>query len=118
VHVHELTCCSDENPENWNPSDPQAVADVDVNWEEVSDRIDYEPEWDDETEKKWELLRKPVIPETSFEEVDDTPPAESRLAEKFAKSGLQVIVKIASTELTPEKPEFPVGGWHVSSFLQ
>ena len=33
------------------------------------------------------------------------------LRERFAD--LQVIVKIGSTELTPDKPEFPVGGWHV-----
>jgi hypothetical protein len=63
-------------------------------------------------------LRKPVIPEPSFEEVDYVPAPEKRLAEKFAKSGLQVIVKIASIELTPDKPEFPMGGWHVSFALQ
>lgn len=28
--------------------------------------------------------------------------------------GLQVIVKLTSIELTPEKPEFPAGSWHVS----
>jgi hypothetical protein len=64
------------------------------------------------------LLRRPVIPEASFEDVDYAPAPDKRLAEKFAKSGLQVIVKMASIELTPDKPEFPVGGWHVSSALQ
>jgi hypothetical protein len=28
-----------------------------------------------------------------------------------------VIVKMASIELTPEKPEFSAGSWHVSFFL-
>jgi hypothetical protein len=59
-------------------------------------------------------LRTPIIPEASFEDIDYTPELEGRIAEKFAKSGLQVIVKMASIELTPDKPDFPIGGWHVS----
>lgn len=62
---------------------------------------------------KWEKLRKPKIPAIPFKEVDYTPKPGKRLAERFAASGLQIIVKMASIELTPEKPEFPVGGWHV-----
>lgn len=115
---HGLTYYSDENNKNWDPSDPQEVANVEVNWEEVGSRHEYDPEYDDETEKKWELLRKPVIPEPSFEDIDYAPAQEKRLAAKFAKSGLQVIVKMASIELTPDKPEFPAGGWHVSSALR
>jgi hypothetical protein len=94
------------------------VAHVEVNWQEVGDRLEYDPEWDDETHKKWQLLRKPIIPEASFEDVDYSPALGKRLIERFAKSGLQVIVKMASIELTPDKPEFPVGGWHVSCTLQ
>jgi hypothetical protein len=60
------------------------------------------------------LFRQPVIPEASYEDIDYNPAPEERLAVKFAKSGLQVIVKMASIELTPDKPEFPAGGWHVS----
>lgn len=112
---HLLTRTSDENKQNWDPSNPQAVADVKVDWEKVAGRFQYDPDYDDETEKKWQVLRKPVIPEIPFTEVDYAPESEKRLAEKFAQSGLQVIVKIASIELTPENPEFPVGGWHVSS---
>jgi hypothetical protein len=67
-----------------------------------------------ENEKKWELLRRPVIPEPVYEKADYDPKDGTRLSEKFASSGLQIIVKMASVELTPEKPEFPVGGWHVS----
>lgn len=115
-----LTTFSDQNEENWIPSDPQEFAGIEINWDETGqDRVEYHPEWnDDETEKKWELLRKPVIPEPSFENVDYTPPTGSRLRERFAKSGLQIIVKLASIELTPEKPEFPVGGWHVRISFQ
>jgi hypothetical protein len=100
---------------------------VKVDWNEVN-RIYggehwaykfYDPEdesgYEDEATKKWELLRKPVIPEPIYEEVDYEPTPEERLSKKFASSGLQVIVKIASIELTPDKPEFPVGGWHVGT---
>jgi hypothetical protein len=74
----------------------------------------YNPKRDDEAESKWRLLRKPRIPEPepATESIEYTP-NQMGLAERFRESGLQVIVKIASTELSPEKPEFPVGGWHV-----
>jgi hypothetical protein len=60
------------------------------------------------------MFRKPVIPEASFMDVDYAPLPGERLVDKFQKSGLQIIVKMASIELTPEQPEFPLGGWHVS----
>lgn len=35
------------------------------------------------------------------------------LEQEFRESGLQVIVKLASVELTPEKPEYSGGNWHL-----
>jgi len=35
------------------------------------------------------------------------------IRDRFRDTGLQVIVKMASIELTLEKPDFPPGGWHV-----
>ena len=64
-------------------------------------------------EAKWSAVRKPVLPEPSFEDVDYGVKHGQRLSEKFHNSGLQVIVKLASIELTPEKPQFPHGSWHV-----
>lgn len=66
--------------------------------------------------EKWKELRKPVIPKAIFKDIDYAPGPGKRLAERFAKSGLQIIVKIASMELTPDKPEIPKEIWHVSSF--
>lgn len=64
------------------------------------------------TEVAWKKIR---------EAVQKAPPAfkpwkygvkdGSSLKEQFDR--LQVIVKMASIELTPEKPDFPEGGWHV-----
>jgi septum formation topological specificity factor MinE len=48
-----------------------------------------------------------------FKKIEYAPKAGQRLIERFRQSGLQIIVKLASIELTPEKPHFPVGGWHV-----
>ena len=35
------------------------------------------------------------------------------LRKKFKDTGLQIIVKLASIYLTPEKPRYPGGSWHV-----
>lgn len=103
---------SDYNKDNWDPSDQEVLANAEVNWEDLGE-IPPDPEQEDVTERKWDALRKPVQPQPhAFKEVDYTP--LNRIAEKFRKMGLQVIVKMASIELTPEKPEFPAGGWHVS----
>ena len=62
---------------------------------------------------EWVEGREAILPEpNAFEEIDYAPP--QRLREKFKEHGLQVIVKMASIELTPEKPYFPAGSWHVS----
>jgi hypothetical protein len=70
--------------------------------------------WEEELARhKWEILRKPVIPEPPVQDIDYAPQSRKRLVDRFRESGLQVIVKIASIELTPEKPHFPQGSWHV-----
>jgi hypothetical protein len=61
---------------------------------------------------KWREIRDPILPGTrDYEPV--TYQVRQTLGERFKDSGLQVIVKMASIELTPEKPDFPVGGWHI-----
>ncbi|KAF3009738.1 hypothetical protein E8E13_009270 [Curvularia kusanoi] len=110
----------DENAENWDPSDPQLCADVEVDQSTLNHHgwTDHYLQEDDGGKKalietKWKALRKPVLPNVCFEDVEYEPKTESRLFDKFRDSGLQIIVKIASIELTPEKPQFPQGGWHV-----
>ncbi|KAH6603880.1 hypothetical protein Trco_007326 [Trichoderma cornu-damae] len=61
---------------------------------------------------QWVESREAILPEPrGFEEIDYAPP--QRIRDKFKQHGLQVIVKMASIELTPEKPDFPTGAWHV-----
>lgn len=77
------------------------------------------PNVDDETmaRAKWKKFREAKLPDPlPYVPVDYAP--EQSLREKFKEKGLQVIVKMASIELTPEKPEFPAGSWHVSKPLR
>ncbi|KFY35493.1 hypothetical protein V494_05861 [Pseudogymnoascus sp. VKM F-4513 (FW-928)] len=69
-------------------------------------------EADDVRKLKWEHTRDPLLPEPDDETKINYLCQES-LREKFKDTGLQVIVKMATIELTPEKPDFPMGGWHV-----
>lgn len=39
------------------------------------------------------------------------------LKERFAERGLQIIVKLANIHLTPQKPEYEGGTWHVEGQL-
>ena len=40
-----------------------------------------------------------------------------KLEEDFREQGLQVIVKLSSIELSPEKPAYPGGNWHIEGML-
>lgn len=65
---------------------------------------------------KWKEIRDVILPEPlGFQPVTYT--TEHKLSEKFKETGLQVIVKMATIELTPEKPDFPVGGWHIEGMM-
>jgi Protein of unknown function (DUF4246) len=44
-------------------------------------------------------------------------PPKLDLREVYGKRGLQVIVKLANIELTPDKPEYDGGSWHVEGQL-
>ncbi|KAJ4354947.1 hypothetical protein N0V95_003356 [Ascochyta clinopodiicola] len=99
---------------------PQDCFDAEVSKEQLENEGWEEDYLDDEdggqemlAKCKWKVLRKPRLPEPRFEDVDYEPAAGQRLSDKFLQSGLQVIVKMASIELTPEKPYFHQGSWHV-----
>lgn len=118
----------DEIAENWSPSDPAELAGTEVDLSNDYRFNDIETE-EDEKDLKWKVLRTPVLREPgSFKKVNydlqgNKEDAESSsgslggLRQDFKDSGLQIIVKMASIELTPEKPEFPAGGWHIEGLL-
>lgn len=106
---------SDDVTENWTPSSPAEVADVDIPSDQAW-RYEEKPE-DEQKEEKWNIVRTPVLREPRPFIKPKYSLANGGLRKKFRDEGLQVIIKMASIELTPEKPEFPAGGWHVEGQL-
>ncbi|KFA54266.1 hypothetical protein S40293_07830 [Stachybotrys chartarum IBT 40293] len=86
--------------------------------EEEFDERDSEGNWLGGTKREihWQKTRTAVQPEPpAFEAWNYGVKPGMSLREKF--KDLQVIVKMASIELTPEKPDFPQGSWHVEGLL-
>lgn len=93
--------------------------------EEDEDEDDYYErleEWADDIRKavqpEPEVFSPP--PNTLFETEDDGTekivfPVD--LVRDYAKNGLQIIVKLANIELTPEKSQYDGGSWHVEGQL-
>ncbi|KAB5545812.1 hypothetical protein GE09DRAFT_220286 [Coniochaeta sp. 2T2.1] len=70
------------------------------------------------TYEEWKKgVQRPIIPASGFsggtEHNFDFWPQKLSLRKWFGEKGLQVVVKLASIELTPEKPQYPGGSWHV-----
>jgi len=106
---------SDENEDNWDP--PSAEEMLSREKEATGKSEDYkQPPERRDLHERWRRTREPIqIQPPAFEDikVDYDVHPDATLRHKFKNSGLQIIVKLASIELSPEKPEFPPGGWHV-----
>ncbi|KAL1977716.1 hypothetical protein VTN31DRAFT_575 [Thermomyces dupontii] len=89
------------DPEPKYPSD-------DSDWEAFEERL-----------SAWEESRQIVQPEP--EKTFSPTPISVDLRERFGETsggkGLQVIVKLANIELTPEKPYYEGGTWHIEGQL-
>ncbi|KAJ5633842.1 hypothetical protein N7528_001684 [Penicillium herquei] len=66
----------------------------------------------------WEKTRPIQQPEPQVFEASNHELGKSMDIQKlFGATGLQVIVKLANIELTPEKPEYDGGSWHIEGQL-
>ncbi|MCX4670105.1 DUF4246 domain-containing protein [Streptomyces sp. NBC_01381] len=100
------------DPYGWYDSEPEYPDRSSFSDDEAHDKAvsAYEEAQDD-----WWENRSPVIPDApAF-----TPP---ELPDDFARfdlrgRSLQVIVKLATIHLTPDKPEYAGGSWHVEGML-
>ncbi|MFF9277059.1 DUF4246 domain-containing protein [Streptomyces griseosporeus] len=90
-----------EYPDKSAYSDDEAYAEAVRAWEEAQD------DW-------WEN-RRPVVPDAPAFTAPEVPGEGDRVCLRGRR--LQVIVKLASIHLTPEKPEYPGGSWHVEGML-
>ncbi|KAG8160806.1 hypothetical protein KVR01_009070 [Diaporthe batatas] len=55
--------------------------------------------------------------ENSHHSLDDHDYYSLRIQDDFRDEGLQVIIKLSSIELTPEKPKYDGGNWHIEGLL-
>ncbi|POX48425.1 DUF4246 domain-containing protein [Streptomyces sp. Ru71] len=90
-----------EYPDKSSYSDDEAHAEAVRAWEEAQD------EW-------WEN-RRPVVPDAPVFTPPEVPDETARVDLRGRR--LQVIVKLATIHLTPDKPEYPGGSWHVEGML-
>lgn len=100
------------DPFGWYDSEPEYPDESDH-----GDKAAYEEAvraWE-EAQDDWWQNRSPVIPDAP----DFTPPGIPDESERVDLRGrrLQVIVKLATIHLTPEKPEYAGGSWHVEGML-
>ncbi|MFF8171909.1 DUF4246 domain-containing protein [Streptomyces chartreusis] len=90
-----------EHPDKASYGDEQAYAEAVRAWAEAQD------DW-------WEN-RSPVVPDAPAFTPPESPDASARVDLRGRR--LQVIVKLATIQLTPEKPEYQGGTWHVEGML-
>ena len=72
-------------------------------------------DWD--AQKHWEKTNRVLQRPEPGDFAPYQPPVQMSLRENFGEHGLQVIVKLANIELTPEKPTYDGGSWHVEGQL-
>ncbi|OCL02456.1 hypothetical protein AOQ84DRAFT_182162 [Glonium stellatum] len=86
--------------------------------EEEDENNADEDENEDEEEEDWERTNRILIKPDADQPYSPRPVhVNVNLREKFAKSGLQVIVKLATIHLTPNKPTYTSGTWHIEGQL-
>lgn len=90
-----------EYPNKSSYSDDGAYAEALSAWEEAQD------DW-------WEN-RRPAIPDAPAFTPPELPDESARVDLRGRR--LQVIVKLATIHLTPDKPEYPGGSWHVEGMM-
>ncbi|MER5596424.1 DUF4246 domain-containing protein [Streptomyces sp. NPDC002265] len=90
-----------EYPDKSSYGDQEAYAEAVRVWEAAQD------EW-------WEN-RRPTIPDAPLFTAPELPDESARV--DLRGRSLQVIVKLATIQLTPDKPEYSGGSWHVEGML-
>ncbi|MFF7300054.1 DUF4246 family protein [Streptomyces sp. NPDC008265] len=100
------------DPYGWYDSEPVRPNKADYSDGEAfaKARRDWESALDD-----WWENRRPVVPDAPAFTAPEPPDTSARVS--LRGRGLQVIVKLATIHLTPEKPEYQGGSWHVEGML-
>lgn len=109
-HPRPLRIVAD--PYGWYDSEPEYPDESDYSDDDAYDEAVRT--WEEAQDDWWEN-RCPVVPDApAFTRLEV--PDESARVDLRGRS-LQVIVKLATIHLTPDKPEYPGGSWHVEGML-
>ncbi|MFG2639871.1 DUF4246 family protein [Streptomyces sp. NPDC048370] len=100
------------DPYGWYDSKPEYP--VRSAFSDAGAHADALDAWTDAYEEWWEN-RRPVIPDAPAFTRPEVPDESARVDLRGRR--LQVIVKLATVHLTPDKPEYPGGSWHVEGML-
>lgn len=97
------------DPYSWYEDEPERPAEA-----KNEENAELWQAWYDAMDDWWEN-RAPTIPDAP----DFTAPAAPDETQRVSLKGrrLQVIVKLATIHLTPEKPEYAGGSWHVEGMM-
>ncbi|KAJ5097265.1 hypothetical protein N7456_007986 [Penicillium angulare] len=88
-------------------TEPEPVREQDEDDDDYDDRVNV-----------WERAHTIKQPEPGeFKPRNPSVGEEINIHEIFGDTGLQIIVKLANIELTPEKPEYGGGSWHIEGQL-
>ncbi|MDQ0964454.1 hypothetical protein QFZ66_008332 [Streptomyces sp. B4I13] len=90
-----------EYPDRSSYSDDTSYAEARRAWEEAQDA--------------WWENRRPVVPDAPAFTAPESPDESARVDLRGRR--LQVIVKLATIHLTPDKPAYPGGSWHVEGMM-
>ncbi|MFC8393680.1 DUF4246 domain-containing protein [Streptomyces sp. NPDC057238] len=96
------------DPYSWYDEDPNEPVEPDDDDDEAYDA--YETAMDE-----WWENRRPVVPDAPDFTLPEPPDDSDRVDLRGRR--LQVIVKLATIHLTPDKPEYQGGSWHVEGML-
>lgn len=109
-HPRPLRIVAD--PYGWYDSEPEYPDE-----EDHSDKAAHEEAvraWEEAQDDWWEN-RSPVIPDAPAFTAPEPPDDSARVDLRGRR--LQVIVKLATIHLTPDKPEYAGGSWHVEGMV-
>ncbi|MEU3910769.1 DUF4246 domain-containing protein [Streptomyces sp. NPDC029721] len=101
------------DPYGWYESEPKYPNRADYGDDEAAFNRARQ-DWGDAHDEWWQT-RQPVVPDAPEFTPPGLPDADARV--DLRGRGLQVIVKLATIHLTPEKPEYAGGSWHVEGML-
>ncbi|GAA2280980.1 hypothetical protein GCM10010415_57140 [Streptomyces atrovirens] len=96
------------DPYSWYDEDPDEPVEPDGDDDDAYDA--YEAAMDE-----WWENRRPVVPDAPAFTPPEPPDDSGRVDLRGRR--LQVIVKLATIHLTPDKPEYQGGSWHVEGML-